>query len=90
MIGVRDSPARDILSLGALGPGGEQNRALSAFRRVFRRQRRGENVDLLRFCEVFAGEGFGGSGTELYGTVWECTGVRGETHYNRMVQVATA
>jgi len=87
---VRDSPARDILSLGALGPGGEQNRALSAFRRVFRRQRWGEKVDLLRFCEVFAGEGFGGSGTELYGTVWECTGVRGETHYNRMVQVATA
>ena len=33
-IGVRDFPARDISSLGALGPGGEQNPALFGFRRV--------------------------------------------------------
>ena len=28
------------------------------------------------FCDVFTGEGFGGSGTELYDTVRDCTDVR--------------
>ena len=33
-----------------------------------------ENVVLLWFCVVFAGEGFGGSETGLWDTVWNCTG----------------
>ena len=33
----------------------------------------------IRFCDVFTGEGFGGSDTELYDTVWECMDVSWRT-----------